>query len=285
MGIALLCLTLILKTMKTITINKLLFLFLSVLLFACSSDDNSVKEKTLTGFGNVSIDFDNGVAGDALLLDVGTYTNSMKETLKISRLNYIVSNFVLIDAEGKEFVYPKNHSYFLINEKEKKTEITLKDVPAGKYVAMRFGIGVDQEKYLEGADGQGKILEEAERNHMMWSWLTGYIFINFEGTFTSAQVTEEKPFKIHMGSHGSKLDNYKEVTVGFNGSQALVGEKMNPLIHFEVDANMILDGTYKLSLTEKPIIMVDANLAPKVAENATAMFKVDHIHNGSGGHH
>ena len=266
-------------------INKLLLVFLATLLFACSSDDNTVKEGELTGFGTVTIDFDNGVDGNALILDTENFPNSMKEKVNISRLNYIVSNFVLIDEAGKEFVYPKNESYFVVNERTKQTEVVLNNVPAGKYVSMRFGLGVDQEKYLEGAEGQGKFLEEAEENDMMWSWLSGYKFINFEGTFTSPEVESSKKFQIHMGSHGSKLDNYREISIKFGSSEALVGDKMNPLIHFEVDASKILDGVNKIPLSKKSIIMVDANLAPQIADNATSMFKVDHIHNGADGHH
>jgi hypothetical protein len=73
---------------------------------------------------------------------------------------------------------------------------------------------------------------------------------------------------------------------------ARVRNNTAPNVHFVVDANQILDGLHKLKLQEAlnpagttAIIMVNAEKAPKVAENASKMFTVDHIHQGSGHSH
>ena len=147
---------------------KIFVLVVVVSLTACSSDDDAVSN--LGGENDVRIEFDAGVNGDALLLGATGYTNANGETLKINRFNYIVSNFVLIDAEGNEFTYPKDDSYFVVSEENELTEVVLKDIPAGEYVALKFGVGVDQEKYQQGAEGQGDFLQVAEENEMMWSW-------------------------------------------------------------------------------------------------------------------
>ena len=106
-----------------------------------------------------------------------------------------------------------------------------------------------------------------------------YKFLNFEGTFTSETVTETTDFKVHMGSHGSSLDNYKEVTLSL-GTDALVSDEMSPIIHLVADANAILDGAHKLSLSEQSVIMVSEEKSPLVALNTASMFTVDHVHNG-----
>ncbi|MCF4101422.1 hypothetical protein L1I30_07075 [Gillisia sp. M10.2A] len=263
--------------MITKYIKPLIFTTLITFFTACSSDDDNVNE--LSGQNAVAIDFDNGVNGDDLLLASATYTKTNAEILTITRLNYIVSNFVLIDANGNEYTYPKDESYFIISEENDNTEINLPNIPAGEYVAMRFGIGVDQDKYQQGAEGQGDFLQKAEDSFMMWSWQAGYKFLNFEGTFTSETVTEAANFKIHMGSHGSSLDNYKEVTVQLPTS-ALVSDNLSPVIHVGVDANKLLDGSNKIKLSEKAVVMVDEVKSPQIAENATEMFRVDHVHNG-----
>lgn len=255
---------------------------MAVSVTSCSSDDDMSGE--LTGKNAVTLEFDNSVNGDDLILSASTYTNSNGETLTIDRFNYIVSNFVLIDDKGNEYTYPKDDSYFVISEESEQTEITLKDIPAGNYVSLKFGVGVDQEKYLQGAEGQGDLLEAAEAENMMWSWQAGYKFLNYEGTFTSATVTEAANFKVHMGSHGSSLDNYREVTVTLP-STAIVSHEMSPLLHFEVDANAVLDGEHKIKLSEGAVIMIDEVKSPQIAENASAMFSVHHVHNGEGGHH
>jgi len=263
--------------MKSILKLQLVILSLVITLSSCSSDDDATQE--LSGENNLTIEFDNSVNGDDLLLGTSTYTNSNNETLTINRFNYIVSNFVLIDAEGNEYVYPKNDSYFVISEEETMNEVILENIPAGDYVAMRFGVGVDQEKYLQGAAGQGDFLQIAEETNMMWSWQAGYKFLNFEGTFTSPTVNDATNFQIHMGSHGSSLDNYKEVTVELL-TMALVSNSLSPIVHFAVDANEILDGNTKILLSEKAVVMIDEVKSPQIAVNATGMFRVDHVHNG-----
>lgn len=256
-------------------------LLLAAFVSSCSSDDDAME---LTGSGMVKIEFDNSVAGDDLLLGTSSYTNSQGETLTIDRLNYIVGNFRLTDENGTVFTYPKDEGYFIVSEETGNTEVVLMDVPAGSYTSLTFGVGVDQEKYLQGAEGQGNLLTEAESTDMMWSWQAGYKFLNFEGTFTSETVTNATDFKIHMGSHGSSLDNYKETTLDL-GTEALVSDDMNPIIHLIVDAGNILDGENKISLTEQAVIMVSEEKSPKIAVNTSKMFAVDHVHNGSGESH
>lgn len=134
-------------------------LFLSVLA-SCNSDDDATTE--LTGENNVTLEFDNSFGSDDLLLGASSYTNSQDETLTISRLNYIVSNFRLTNDEGEVFTYEKDDSYFITSEETGSTEVELQNIPAGRYVSITFGIGVDQEKYLQGAEGQGDFLTIAE---------------------------------------------------------------------------------------------------------------------------
>lgn len=113
----------------------------------------------------------------------------------------------------------------------------------------------------------------------MWSWQAGYKFLNFEGSFTSETVTEATEFKIHMGSHGSSLDNYKEVSLTLP-NKLRVGDEIDSSIHLKIDASKILVATNNIQLTEKSIIMVDEVKSPQVAVNTTEMFVVDHLHNG-----
>ena len=265
------------KSFYKLSIILLFFAFVS----SCSNDDNATE---LTGNGTVRIEFDNSVAGDDLLLGTSTYTNSQNETLTINRLNYIVGNFRLTDKNGTVFTYPKDEGYFIVNEETGNTEVVLNNVPAGKYTSLTFGIGVDQEKYLQGAEGQGNLLTEAENTNMMWSWQAGYKFLNFEGTFTSPTVTDATDFVVHMGSHGSSLDNYKETTLDL-GSEALVSGDTNPIIHLVVDAGNILDGENKIALSEQAVIMISEEKSPQIAANASKRFTVDHVHNGSGESH
>jgi hypothetical protein len=259
----------------------------STLFVSCSSDDdtNPVTEGSV---GDVELYFDNGVNGDALILG-NAYTNSNNEKLTINRFNYIVSNFVLTDEDGNEFAYPKEQSYFVISEEADRLTVHLENIPAGNYKKIKFGIGVDQQRYLQGETVQQSFWDLASENFLTWTWSTGYRFINFEGTFTSSAVEGEKNFQVHQGSN-TATDNYREVTLSLP-TTARVRKNEMPNIHLMVDANVILDGDTKIKLvdnlntagTSAPI-MGGENLIT-IAANTLKMFKVDHVHNGSGSHH
>jgi len=264
-----------------------LFLTFSILFTACSSDDDGAENLDGT-FGDVELFFDNGVNGDALILG-NSYTNSNGETLTIDRFNYIVSNFVLVKADGTEFTYPKNESYFVISEETDQVSIQLENIPAGDYTQIKFGIGVDQQRYLEGETAQQDFWNHASTNNMVWTWSTGYRFINFEGTFTSAHNTNSLNFQIHQGSN-SATDNYRTVTLNLP-TNARVRNGELPNIHLIADANVIADGATKIVLHDNlntagtnASIMGGANLIT-IAANTLSMFVVDHVHNGSGNHH
>lgn len=270
--------------------KKILFvLFLgtaTLFVQSCSNDD----KEDITGNGNLSLFFDHSLNGDKLILNTSTHTNSNGETLKVSRFTYIVSNIRLHNVDGTVFTYPSDEGYFIVNSELNNLEIDLSNVPAGDYNKITFGIGVDQPKYLTGESEQQAFWDLAQTQFMTWAWITGYKFINFEGTFTSSEITTPTNFRVHMGSHGTALDNYREQTVDFP-SVAKVRRDRSPNVHFVVDANKLLDGTHKLKLSEAlnpagttAIIMVNAEKAPKVAENATQMFTVDHIHQGGHNH-
>lgn len=269
------------STIKYVAVAAMALLFAS-----CSDDDNNTAQPNT--FGDAEVYFDNGVAGDALTLGTN-YTNSNGETLKIERLSYIVSNFVLIDENGNSFTYPKEDSYFVISEEDNRLTAHLENIPAGNYKQIKFGIGVDNQRYLQGETAQQSFWDLAAQHDLTWTWSTGYKFILFEGTFTTPLAAGEKGFMVHQGSN-TATDNYREVTLNLP-TTARVRTGDLPSIHVKSDVNVLLDGTNKISLFANlnPAgtsagIMGGENLV-KIAANSLSMFTVDHVHNGSGTAH
>ena len=265
--------------------NIFAILAITSFLASCSSDDDS---QIASGNGEMELFFDNSVNGDDLILGASTYTNSNNETLKINRFNYIVSNFVLIKDDGTEVVYDKESSYFVISEEAQLNTIHLENIPAGNYTKIRFGLGVDQQRYLQGETAQQSFWDIADANNMTWTWSTGYRFINFEGTFTAPSLTGEKAFQVHQGSN-TATDNYREITVTLPNT-ARVRTTESPSVHFIADANKVLDGNTKIKLSEalnpagtSAAIMGGEKLI-SIASNTTSMFVVDHVHAGGAEH-
>jgi hypothetical protein len=99
-------------------------------------------------------------------LNTTSYNANETEKIKISKVKYIVSNIRLEDKNGSVFTYPKNESYFIVNEENTDSQfINLKNVPAGDYTKITFGIGIDQEVM-----SWGKMLAQARDKSSAW-WL------------------------------------------------------------------------------------------------------------------
>lgn len=249
---------------------------LTTQIISCTSNND---EEILDGEGTVELKFDNAYNGSDLLLNNTNYDAAGTEKIKITAVKYIVSNISLEDSNGTIFTYPKESSYYIIDEADANSQkITLSTIPEGDFTKITFGIGVDQETYLKGAEGQGELLAKAQEMGMMWSWQAGYKFFRFEGNYTSSTLPTETAFAFHMGSHGSNLDNYKEVTLPFPNS-IRVRKEAKPSIHIVANIAKVLDGETTFLLEEDDQIHVDAVKSPQIATNVNQMFMVHHVHN------
>ncbi len=250
--------------MKTIKQTSLI-LMLCIVLNACSSDNTNQE------FGDLEINFTNLVGENNLELNTETYAKNGNETYSVSELKYIISNIVLTDTEGNQFVYPQGDSYFLINEAIPQSQnIKLENINANTYTSITIGFGVDQSKYpLNGVDN---FVPTAEDQGMLWAWSAGYKFLKFEGIYTSSNVTD-KPFLFHIGSHGQNLDNYREITLNFLQPLALSPSK-TPEVNINFDVQKIFNADFDLLLSDKDDIQIDPENAPKIVDNITKAFEI-----------
>ncbi|WP_010182075.1 MbnP family protein [Aquimarina agarilytica] len=240
---------------------------ISMGLIACNSDDKKAPE-----FGNLNLSIANVVQDKELILNTESYTNASGESYKVSELKYILSDFVFVDKQGNEFEYPKADSYFLINEADTETlSIDFSKVPVGEYTAVKFGFGVDQSKFpIE--QGTLNFVPKAEEAQMLWAWAAGYKFIKFEGTYETSENATANDFKIHVGSHGANIDNYKAIILPLN---SLVVTKDNIVSGgLKVDIAKVFDAVNKMSLSVKSDVQLDPENSPKYAANIQTMFSV-----------
>lgn len=253
-------------------------LILSAAITSCSSDE----VEDITGqTGTITLKFDNGV-GDQDFIFGTSYNKSNNESFKLNNVKYIISNVRFIDAEGNSFMYPSEKNIFIIDESDANNAgemlLHLEGIDAANYTEVTFGIGVDQERFALGADGQGNFLALAEEEGMLWSWATGYKFIRFDGTFSNSSVTDEG-LNLHMGSLGTTLHNYKETTLSLPNT-VLVREGKTPEIHIKADLMKVFDGITSVNFADGyDQVHVDEVETPIIAANVATMFLVHHVHN------
>ncbi|MBP0905382.1 MbnP family protein [Mariniflexile gromovii] len=258
-----------------------LALLLCVSIISCSSDDESLEGQT----GTLTLKFDNSV-GDQDFIFGTSYNKSNNESYKLTTLKYIVSNVRVKDSEGNTFTYPTENNVFIIDEANGNNAgeilITLDGVDAADYTEITFGIGIDQTRYALGADGQGDFLANAQAAGMMWAWATGYRFMRFDGTYSSTianPAVEDGALALHMGSVGTSLDNYKEVTLAFPNT-VRVRETAQPEVHIVADISKVFDGETSVNFADGyNQVHTSAETTPVIANNLKGIFEVHHVHN------
>ncbi len=92
------------------------------LLWSCKKETTAPGNNT-TALAPLSVEFDNVVGGQNLVLNTTNYTNTAGETYTIQLLQYIVSNFKVKKADGTTYTVNQDSSYFLIKEADPTTRL------------------------------------------------------------------------------------------------------------------------------------------------------------------
>jgi len=263
---------------------KYTLLLVSILTISCSDDNTDPIEDLVGQTGEIVLKFDNGV-GDTDFIFETEYNKSNDESFQLTNLKYIISNVRFTDNEGNEFTYTEEDNIFIIDESEANDSgevwLTLGGIDAADYVSVTFGVGVDQERYALGVDGQGDFLALANEKEMMWGWATGYKFVRFDGLYSVStdDTLTEQPLNIHMGSIGTDLDNYKEITLDLPNS-LIVREDTSGEIHIKADLEKVWDGIIEANFVDGyDQVHTDIVETPIIATNVVNMFEVHHVHN------
>ena len=254
-------------------------LLLSLFIFGCSKDDSSDQNGQVNIYqNNLNVTFKFMHQDQEVVYNSDFYTNSNNENLKIRVSKFIISNIKLTKTDGSVYTVPKSESLFIIKKglHGDENNITL-DLPKGEYKKLTFGVGIDKEQYDMGANGQGDFLQQANMEGMIWDWTAGYIYMVYEGKFTSTSVVDERFFGVHAGRTAQNY-NYTEHAIELS-SNAIVKENENSCtIEIVTDLSKICDGDHKLILTEGSDITGGdkVNLA---VENLSKVFSTGQITN------
>lgn len=236
---------------------------------------------------SVSIEFDNRVGDQKMVLGTTPYKNGSGETFSLTTFNYFVSNIALKKEDGTVVNFP--NQYFLVRQADARTQtIQLTDVPAGNYGELSFMIGVDSLKSVGGAGDRTGVLDPTSygEDGMYWSWNSGYLFMKMEGTSAAVPATAniDHKFWLHVGGYGGgwngsakTVNNLRTVTLPIT-NQATVRGNVAPVIHLFVDGLKLLDGPNKISLAATNSVHMPAAATP-LADNGKTMFQIDHVHN------
>jgi hypothetical protein len=232
---------------------------------------------------NLQIHISHYVGEDSLQLytENPTYRNALGQAFSITAFRYYLSNFRLVKEDGSEWRYPQAQSYFLIDENRPESKvIALPHIPAGKYKALAWTIGVDSARSVAPLSQRTGVLDPAQG--MYWAWHSGYIFLLLEGNATASSAPNGR-FRYHIGLFGGyeaapenttfSINNLKEVYLPLKDG-LLLAEGAAQNIFLKADVLQILQGKEVIDFAQRPTVMVDT-FSTKIADNYSLMFSLD----------
>lgn len=163
-------------------------------LSSCSKkDDNNDSTPA-----KVTLQFDHYVGAEKLTLGTDAagakaYTSN-GQTLKFSEVKYVITNVVLVKADGSKVPYHTedlDKGGFLINQADAASLApVLNEIPSGDYKGIEFGLGVKKE--LNNLSLQDKFPNFykltgsfKQKEIMHWEWANGYRFVKLEGWYSN----------------------------------------------------------------------------------------------------
>ena len=211
-------------------------------LSSCSKEDNNNSQEKTNGNSDVSLQFDNYVGTEKLALGTSAsaakaYTSN-EQTLKFSEVKYVITNVVLVKADGTKVPYHTedlDKGGFLINQANTASLTpVLKNIPVGDYKGIEFGLGVKkelnnlklQDRFPNFYNLTGRYTFENGKI-MHWEWANGYRFVKLEGWFSNPTppgkdkkgnplpAITNGELSIHIGSafKGTKIVNGEDVKI------------------------------------------------------------------------
>ena len=120
-----------------------------------------------------------------LLLDSLRYANAAGETFSITRCSFLLSGFALQQGDGTWLELPGHIAW--LDAERRRLDTSLPNIPAGKYQALRFHLGLDSSTNAAApAQYAPDHPLNPNLNGLHWSWQGGYIFLALEGSFRVA---------------------------------------------------------------------------------------------------
>lgn len=232
------------------------------------------KKKTKTGAGQIILHFQNKVNERPLLLNDSSnvYYNANGDDFYVTTFKYYISNIVLTKTNGDTVQMPE--SYFLVNAADPSSSTQmLTNVPAGKYKAISFLIGVDSLRNFAGA--QSGCLDPAKG--MFWSWKTGYIFVKMEGV-SSKSASRRNRLTFHIGGATDPDNTIREFSQDLPARLKIKNNRVSDM-NIDVNAAALFMGNSTVKFSDLSHTMG----GPKsviVADNyARGLFRVSGVKN------
>ncbi len=164
--------------------------------------------------------------GAPLVFDTLTNQIASGQTISVTRLDFLLSDFALRRADGTWIGQKKWFAF--ISTRNGRNGFTLQNVPPGNYDHIRFHIGLDpQINHSDIALWPAGHPLNPDLNDLYWGWSHEYIFLAFEGRWFSggsgkhAGTPVESGFSYHIATDRLLMTVALPVQLNLNRDQLI----------------------------------------------------------------
>jgi cytochrome c peroxidase len=184
----------------------------------------------------LTIAFEPQWGGKALPFSQLVLTNALGQTLSVTRLDFLVSDFAVHRSDGT-WLCRTNESAFL-SLGQGRTRFKVSMLRAGTYDRIRFQIGLRPElNHADPAQHPAEHPLNPNLNGLHWSWRSGYVFFAFEGNWLDSE-RQYKGYSYHIATDRHlmtielpvrlDLNGDCEIRVGFDADRVLAEHRITP---------------------------------------------------------
>jgi len=220
------------------------------------------------GAADLRVDFVPQFNGIPLVFDALTNQTAGGQTISVTRLDFLVSDFALRRLDGTWI--GKKDWFGYIGEREGRTNFTLENIPVGSYDRVRFHIG------LEPAINHGDAAQwpaghplNPDVNHLYWGWSKEYVFLALEGGWQNGGA--QSGFSYHLATDRELMTVELPVALDLNSGREL---------QVALDVGKIFSAPNKIELSAASDMThsrTNDTLAVRLRQNVEAAFAVETV--------
>ena len=152
-----------------------------------------VSCKKPASYGDLTVNIDYSVNGKALITDSLCYCNEAGNEFLITEIQWFISKMELQDERG-EWVSSEQKIFYIDTDIHESQTLQIASIPVGRYKALRFVFGLDEE------DNRTGLFTDPPESEMFWPDFLGggYHYMKLNGKFLNAEG-HLAPLAIHLG--------------------------------------------------------------------------------------
>ena len=153
----------------------------------------AVSCKKPASYGELCVNIGYSVNGKALITDSLCYCNEAGNEFLITEIQWFISKMELQDERG-EWVSSEQKIFYIDTDIPESQTLQIASIPVGRYKALRFVFGLDEE------DNRTGLFTDPPESEMFWPDFLGggYHYMKLNGKYLNAEG-HLAPLAIHLG--------------------------------------------------------------------------------------